>query len=60
MGATHSLKLVAHSNNEHHRRSWQHRRRLLTKEILHWLPDVVALQEVEHYADIERDLAEEG
>ena len=39
---------------------WSSRSRLLEKEISHWSPDIVCLQEVDHFKDIERLLRPHG
>ncbi|GLC51744.1 hypothetical protein PLESTB_000543300 [Pleodorina starrii] len=39
---------------------WQHRLRLLVEEIRHWAPDVVCLQEVQHYDELEREMRATG
>ena len=35
---------------------WHNRRALLREEMAHWLPDVVAMQEVQLYADVAADM----
>lgn len=33
---------------------------LILREVLHWAPHVVCLQEVEHFAELQRDLEQHG
>lgn len=40
--------------------TWSHRRALLREEMHHWKPDVVCMQEVQHYADVEEDMRQAG
>ncbi|PNG99716.1 Carbon catabolite repressor protein 4 6 [Tetrabaena socialis] len=39
---------------------WSARRSLLIAEIKHWAPDVVCLQEVQHYHELESEMREAG
>jgi mRNA deadenylase 3'-5' endonuclease subunit Ccr4 len=39
---------------------WQFRGTTVLQEILHWAPDVVCLQEVEHFEQLQRALQNEG
>ena len=40
--------------------SWQSRVELLAQEVAHWSPTIVCMQEVDHYADLEKKLAVHG
>lgn len=40
--------------------TWKHRHPLLVKEVLFWQPDVVCMQEVEYFKDMEEALAKSG
>ncbi|KAL6756155.1 hypothetical protein V8C86DRAFT_118210 [Haematococcus lacustris] len=40
--------------------SWRHRFPLLVKELLHWGPDIVCLQEVQHFEDLQEELSQAG
>ena len=40
--------------------SWQNRVELLAQEIAYWSPTVLCLQEVDHFADLEKKLAAHG
>eukprot|EP00798_Chlamydomonas_sp_ICE-L_P020510 gene20510-27300_t len=39
---------------------WQYRKEQLVKEIVHWSPDIVLMQEVQHFSDIEGELNNAG
>ncbi|EFJ41831.1 hypothetical protein VOLCADRAFT_119579 [Volvox carteri f. nagariensis] len=43
-----------------HYLDWHHRLRLLVEEIRYWAPDVVCLQEVQHYNELEPELRAAG
>ncbi|KAK9839382.1 hypothetical protein WJX84_005965 [Apatococcus fuscideae] len=40
--------------------AWEHRRAGLLAEIFHWQPDLLCLQEVDHWEDFQQELGEHG
>ena len=39
---------------------WEHRMSLVLQELRHWTPDVVALQEVDHFKEMQEHMAAMG